>query len=107
MRSVAHTVIPRARYAGIGDKQKALEQANQAVADYDNDAVFKPIAETDRAKIHARFGEVDAAIAALPHLLRVPGGIHPGDLLYSPSWDPLREDRRFEELLKNPPPVRY
>ena len=28
-------------YAGIGDKEKALEQANQAVAEYDNDAVNK------------------------------------------------------------------
>jgi hypothetical protein len=94
-------------YAGVGDKQKALEQANQAVADYDHDAVSKPIAETDRAKIQARFGDVDSAIRAVAHLLEVPAGIHPGELRFSPSWDPLRNDPRFEELLKNPPPVRY
>ena len=94
-------------YAGIGDKQKALEQANQAVADYDNDAINKAFAEAHRAQIQARFGEIDAAIAAVAHLLEVPAGIHPGDLRYSPFWDPLRKDPRFEALVKNPPPVRY
>ena len=94
-------------YAGIGDKEKALEQANQAVADYDKDAVNKAVAEGYRAQIQARFGEIDAAIAAVAHLLQVPAGIHPGDLRYSPFWDPLRKDPRFEALVKNPPPVRY
>ena len=94
-------------YAGTGDKSNALEQARQGVADYDNDAVIKPIVETYRARVLAQLGEVDAAIAALSHLLEVPGGIRPGDLRFSPYWDPLRKDPRFEELLKNPPPVRY
>ena len=94
-------------YAGIGDKEKALEQANQAVADYDKDAVNKVVAEGYRAQIQARFGEIDAAIAAVAHLLQVPAGIHPGDLRYSPFWDSLRKDPRFEALVNNPPSVRY
>ena len=92
---------------GLGDKSNAHEQARQGVAEYENDALFKPIAEAFRAKALAQLGEVDAAIDALPHLLEVPGGIHPGELRYSPYWDPLRKDPRFEALLKNPPPVRY
>ncbi len=94
-------------YAGLGEKEKALEQANQAVADYEKDAVDKPIAENYRAQIQARFGEVDAAIAAVARLLETPGGIYPGDLQYLPFWDPLRKDPRFEALVKHPPPVRY
>jgi serine/threonine protein kinase/Flp pilus assembly protein TadD len=94
-------------YAGLGDKSNAHEQASQGVAEYKNDALLKPIAEAFRARALAQLGEVDAAIDALPHLLEVPGGIHPGDLRYSPYWDPLRNNPRFEELLKNPPPVRY
>ena len=94
-------------YAGIGDKQNALEQASQGVADYDNDAVIKPLVEAYRARVLAQLGEMDAAIAALPHLLEVPVGIHPAELRFSPYWDPLRKDPRFQALLKNPPPVRY
>ena len=44
---------------------------------------------------------------ALVDLLQMPGGIRPGNLRFSPYWDPLRKDARFETLLKNPPPVSY
>ena len=95
------------RMPASGDKANALEQARQGVADYNNDGLLKPIAETYRARALAQLGEIDAAIAALPHLLEVPGGVHPGELRFSPYWDPLRKDPRFQALLKNPPPVRY
>jgi TolB-like protein/Tfp pilus assembly protein PilF len=94
-------------YAALGDKSNAHEQARQGVAEYENDALFKPIAEAYQARALAQLGEVDAAIDALPHLLEVPGGIRPGELGLSPYWDSLRKDPRFEALLKNPPPVRY
>jgi serine/threonine protein kinase/tetratricopeptide (TPR) repeat protein len=94
-------------YAALGDKSNAHEQARRGVAEYENDALLQPIAEAFRARALAQLGEVDAAIDALPHLLEVPGGIHPGELRYSPYWDPLRKDPRFQALLKNPPPVRY
>lgn len=94
-------------YAGLGDKQHALEQARQAVADFDGDAYLKPITERYLAKVQARCGEPDAAIAALPHLFEVPEGIDSSDLRYSPFWDPLRRDPMFQAIVKNPPPVRY
>ena len=94
-------------YAGIGDKTHAREQAKQGVADYEKDALIKPLAEANRARVLAQIGDADAAIAALPHLLETPGSIRPGELRYSPFWDPLRKDPRFEALLKNPPPIRY
>jgi serine/threonine protein kinase/tetratricopeptide (TPR) repeat protein len=94
-------------YAALGDKSNAHEQARRGVAEYENDALLKPIAEAFRARALAQLGEVDAAIDALTPLLEVPGGIHAGELRYSPYWDSLRNDPRFEALLKNPPPVRY
>src|SRR6266704_1930223 len=62
-------------YAGLGEKAKALEQAQRSVKDYDMDAVNKPWALTTLAQIQARFGDFDSAIAAIPHLLEVPAGL--------------------------------
>ena len=89
-------------YAGLDDKEKALEQARRAIADYDSDAVVKPFAETSLAIVEAQLGDIDSAIAALPHLLEVPNGETVGDLQVNPLWDPLRKDPRFEKLCQNP-----
>jgi TolB-like protein/Tfp pilus assembly protein PilF/class 3 adenylate cyclase len=89
-------------YAGLGEKEKALEQARRAVADYDSDALAKPFAETALAIVEAQSGDIDAAISALPHLLEVPNGETVGGLRINPLWDPLRKDPRFEKLCQNP-----
>jgi tetratricopeptide (TPR) repeat protein len=94
-------------YAGLGDKSNALEQARQGVADFNDNAYDKPVAERYLSYVQARFGDVDEAIATVRHLLEVPEGITVSDLRYEPFWDPLRNDPRFEELLKHPPSVRY
>jgi TolB-like protein/Tfp pilus assembly protein PilF/class 3 adenylate cyclase len=85
-------------YAGLGEKEKALEQARRAIKDYDTDALVKPFAETALAIVQAQTGDIDSAIAALPHLLEVPNGETCGDLQINPLWDPLREDPRFQKL---------
>jgi TolB-like protein/class 3 adenylate cyclase/Tfp pilus assembly protein PilF len=89
-------------YAGLGEREKALLQAHRAVEQYKNDAVDAPGSETTLAQIQARFGDPDSAMAALPHLLTVPGGLTPADLRYDPRWDPLRKDPRFTSLLVEP-----
>jgi len=90
-------------YAGLGEKEKALEQARQAIADYSTDALSKPLAETSLASIQAQSGDIDSAIAALPHLLEVPGGLTVGNLRIDPLWDPLRKDARFQKLVAEQP----
>jgi TolB-like protein/cytochrome c-type biogenesis protein CcmH/NrfG len=85
-------------YAGLGQKQKALAQAEQAVKDYGTDAVNKPTVMVTRAQIQALFGDHDAAIAVLPQLLKVPAGLTVANLKFDPFWDPLRKDPRFQKL---------
>jgi TolB-like protein/Tfp pilus assembly protein PilF len=85
-------------YAGLGEKEKALEQARHAITDYNNDALVKPFAEASLAIVQAQTGNIDSAIAALPHLLEVPSGETCGDLKLNPLWDPLRKDPRFQKL---------
>jgi len=90
-------------YAGLGQKQKALEQAQQAVKDYETDAINKPAAETVLAQIQAQFSDFDSAIVALSHLLEVPAGATVADLKFNPFWDPLRQDPRFQKLCEEKP----
>jgi TolB-like protein/Tfp pilus assembly protein PilF len=91
-------------YAGLGEKEKALEQARHAIADYDRDALAKPYAEMALATVQAQVGDIDSAIAALPHLLDVPNGATVGDLRINPLWDPLRKDPRFQKLCEEKQP---
>ena len=54
------------------------------------------------ARIEARFGDNDRAIAALQRLLTVPGGmppLTPALLRLDPDWDGLRADPRFQQLV--------
>ncbi len=60
--------------------------------------------EDTLAQIQARFGDLDSAIASLPHLLEVPAGITRADLQFNPFWDPLRKDPRFIKLVTEPNP---
>jgi tetratricopeptide (TPR) repeat protein len=93
-------------YAGLGEKDKALAQARDAVTQYNNDAIGKPAAEAILAQIQARFGDLESALAALPHLLEVPAGLNQSDLRYDPTWDPLRKDPRFQKLLTESVPAK-
>ena len=90
-------------YAGLGEREKALAEARQAVTDYQDDAINKPIAETSLAQVQAQVGDIDGAIAALPRLLEVPAGLTPGLLRLDPYWDPLRKDPRFQKLCEDKP----
>ena len=91
-------------YAGLGEKEKALEQARRAISDYDSDALAKPFAEIALATVQAQVGDIDSAISALPHLLEVPNGETCGDLQINPFWDPLRKDPRFQKLCEEKQP---
>ncbi len=96
-------------YATLGQKAEALREAERArmLLPSAKDAMVGPYYEENLARIQARFGENDPAIAALKHLLTVPHGyvpITPALLRLDPKWDPLRNDRRFEKIAASPAP---
>jgi TolB-like protein/Tfp pilus assembly protein PilF len=95
-------------YAGLGDKDAAMRQAKRAMEllPASKDALAGPFYEAVWAAVLARFGEKDAAIAALQHLLTVPSfnPITRALLRLDPNWDNLRDDPRFQKLIAEPQP---
>jgi tetratricopeptide (TPR) repeat protein len=92
-------------HAGLGDRDAAMKTINRAIEQTptSTDALYGPLLEDRRARIQAQFGETDAAIAALPRLLKLKyaNALTVAQMRIDPDWDSLRGDARFQELLKS------
>src|SRR5437667_8957328 len=97
---------------GLGDKAAALLLAERAIAanPIEKDAVLGPAAIEVLARVAARTGEPDHAIAALEKVLSsTPSGgfnvpLTPALLRLDPMFDPHRNDPRFQKLVASPAP---
>ena len=100
---------------GLGDKAAALTLAERAMAanPIEKDALTGPAPLEFLARVAARMGEPDRAIAALQKLLSIPyvGALAAGGppltsalLRLDPMFDPLRKDPRFQKLVASPAP---
>jgi len=97
---------------GLGDKAGAFKLIERAMAviQIEKDAVQGPIPIEILARVSARMGEPDRAMAALEKLLSIPynGALAQNVPLTSallrldPMFDPLRNDPRFQKLLGSP-----
>ena len=94
---------------GLGDKASALALAERAIAanPIEKDALTNPIPIEILARVAARMGEPDRAIAALQKLLSIPYAsplagnvpLTPALLRLDPMFDSLRGNPHFEKLL--------
>ncbi len=99
--------------AGLGDKAAAFTLIERAIALHpiEKDAANSPQSIDILARIAARLGEPDRAIAALQRILSIPcnGGmatgmpLTPALLQLDPMFDPLRSDPRFQKLVEEKP----
>jgi serine/threonine-protein kinase len=99
---------------GLGDKAAALTLTEQAMAamPIEKDTIFGPQPIEILARVAARMGEPDRAIAALQKLLSIPSTgplgpnvpLTPALLRLDPMFDPLRNDPRFQKLVASPAP---
>jgi TolB-like protein/class 3 adenylate cyclase/Tfp pilus assembly protein PilF len=96
---------------GLGDKAAALALAERAMAatPIEKDPVAGPAPIEILARVAARLGEPDRAIAALQKLLSIPYEgplassvpLTPALLRLDPMFDPLRNDPRFQKLIND------
>jgi TolB-like protein/Flp pilus assembly protein TadD len=89
--------------AGLGDKADAITEGKRAceLLPVSKDSWEGPIYVTNLALIYAWVGEKDLAFEQLGSSVRTPGGITYGELKMDPQWESLRQDPRFQELLKS------
>ncbi|PWT85563.1 MAG: hypothetical protein C5B58_02900 [Acidobacteria bacterium] len=96
-------------YAFMGRKEDAIREGRRAVElkPESKDAVDGVIVNCYLALMYARVGEKELAIPLIERLLKTPGAVDSvdysitvNDLKYRWEWDPIRNDPRFQKLIR-------
>ena len=88
-------------YAGLGRKAEAMREAERAaeIIPVSKSAWIGRGLQEELARIYVMVGEPDRALAIIADSLAAPGDMHAKMLQLAPTWDPLRNDPRFQRLL--------
>jgi len=89
-------------YAGLGRKEDALREGEKGVEllPMSKEAWRGSFRVWDLAKIYTMVGDHDAAIDLLEKLLANPSEISAALLKIDPTWDPLRKNPKFQQLIQ-------
>jgi serine/threonine-protein kinase len=87
--------------AYLGRKTEAIQEGQRGVAlkPAATDARFGPYNEHMLARIYILVGEPEKALDHLERLLKIPYYLSPGWLKIDPTFDPLRSNPRFQQLV--------
>jgi hypothetical protein len=86
----------------LGHKEESIEEGRRAIEmrPISEDAADGPIIATNVAIVYAWADHPDLAFEQLSALVKMPSyWLDYGDLKTNPSWDPLRNDPRFDKVL--------
>jgi TolB-like protein/class 3 adenylate cyclase len=86
----------------LGKKKEALRIAEESVEQHPiSEDAFVNVQRLKRlAFMYLYAGESDRALQTFAKLVQLPGGEYYGELMYNPVLDGLRQDPRFDEILK-------
>jgi serine/threonine-protein kinase len=89
-------------YAGLGRREEAIHEGKLAVRllPVIKDAIRGPSYLVNLARIYVMVGEYDLAIDQLEFILSIPSKLSIPLLRIDPTWDPLRNNSRFQKLLE-------
>jgi eukaryotic-like serine/threonine-protein kinase len=110
IEAIMHALLGSA-YAGLGEAASAVAEGQKAMAlvPSSNDPEFGIDLEGVVARISAQLRDADHAIPMLKRLLRTshPGAAltTPATLRLDPTWDNIRNDPRFQELIAENAPL--
>jgi serine/threonine-protein kinase len=87
--------------AYLGRKEEAIREGTRGVAldPLSANSQNGPYNQFQLARIYILVGEYEKALDELEPLLKNPGYLSPGWLRIDPTFDPLRENPRFQKLL--------
>ena len=89
-------------YAGLGRRADAIREGVEAekMVPSSADPMQRAFGTFALARIYAFLGEEDAAIERLEYLMSIPSMVSAPLLQTDPTWEPLRENARFQRLVE-------